>query len=142
MKAITTTKTIEEIKGYEASDGTFFKDKAECEKYEGTCKCVIMKEFKELVIGECTEFSILDAGSDESGYYIVKINDSHDVEVVNKAIHFFYKNAKLLTSDVIGKEVMVYVDYDGELSGCTTTIDELIESIRKSYEKVTRKEQE
>lgn len=42
MKAITNVKTVEEIVGYEACDGTRFTTKEECQKYEDTAKAVNM----------------------------------------------------------------------------------------------------
>lgn len=37
---------------YEAIDGTRFYDRAECETYEGSAKCILESRFKKLIIGE------------------------------------------------------------------------------------------
>lgn len=53
---------------YEACDGSIFKTKEECIKYENTAQCVIRKKFKDLVEHSSDECSLFNCGSDD---YIV-----------------------------------------------------------------------
>ena len=88
MKTITNVKTVEEIVGYEACDGTRFTTEEECKKYENTAKAVIKSRFKKLVIKEIEGCDITDCGSrftgagcDEDWYYaLVEIKDENDLK--------------------------------------------------------------
>lgn len=53
---------------YKAYDGTIFKNKEECEKYEETAKCVIRKKFNDLIEHRSNECALFSCGSEE---YIV-----------------------------------------------------------------------
>ena len=63
MKAITNVKTVEEIVGYEACDGTRFTTKEECQKYENTAEAVIKGRFKKLVVKEMVGSDITHCGN-------------------------------------------------------------------------------
>lgn len=117
MKAITNVKTVEEIVGYEACDGTRFTTKEECQKYENTAKAVIKGRFKKLVVKEMVGIDITSEGSayvgagiEEDWYYaLVAIKDENDL----KAAQMYYalegcKSGKYgFDETMIGKRVIV-----------------------------------
>lgn len=117
MKTLTTTKTIEEIIGYEASDGTQFKTKEECEKYENTAAYVITERFKKLVVKEMEGIDITEEANafclssiDEDWYYVlIEIKNDDDLKVAQmyqKLVGFGSAN-KGFTTEMIGKRIIV-----------------------------------
>ena len=117
MKTITNVKTVEEIVGYEACDGTRFTTMDECEKYENTAKAVIKSRFKKLVIKEIEGINLtkegiayIGAGIDEDWYYaLVEIKDENDL----RAAQMYHeiegcKSGKYgFDETMIGKRVLV-----------------------------------
>ena len=74
------------IESYEfvfvAIDGTEFKDKEECRKYEESARGLLMTKFMPLVVKEKTEFQIFGAGNDDSAITIVKLESQADADIV------------------------------------------------------------
>lgn len=117
MKTITNVKTVEEIVGYEACDGTRFKTKEECQKYENTAEAVIKGRFKKLVVKEMAGIDITNEGSayvgagiEEDWYYaLVEIKDENDLKAA-QMYHTLegYKSGKYgFDETMIGKRVIV-----------------------------------
>lgn len=71
---------------YEAIDGTEFKSKEECIKYEESAKCVLMAKYNKLVIKSDTMWNFFNVGSDEETVDIVKLNGIPDIDVILKLI--------------------------------------------------------
>ena len=117
MKTLTTTKTIEEITGYEAYDGTVFKTKEECEKYENTASFVITERFKKLVIKEMEGIDITECASafclsstDEDWYYVlIEIKNDDDLRVAQMYENLvgFSHADRHFTTEMIGKRIIV-----------------------------------
>lgn len=142
INEIKETKEVVVRTEYIANDGTKFTDKEECVKYENTCKCVIMSAYKELVVSTVCEYGLYDeCGSEEFYYDMVEIKDASDLETVNKALKFNYTNAKLLDSSNIGKIVLVGKDYDMSLTGYSTTIDKIVDAVKKNYQNALDKKE-
>lgn len=127
---------------YIAMDGTVFKDRGECEKYESTCKCVIMSGYKQLVKGSITEYELFEVGCEDFYYDLVEIKNESDREIVNKALKYGWEKAKLITDEEIGKIIMVAREYDNNLTGYHTSIDKLLNRMKEKYEKELNKEVE
>ena len=87
MKEIYKTSTVKEL-FYEAVDGTTFKDKKECEKYENTAKCALLVKYKPLVVKETTEYTLYKTGNDEDAIDIVKLKSKEDIDTLMQL--FFY----------------------------------------------------
>ena len=123
MREIKETRTIEEVVGYEAYDGTRFADKTECEKYEKlTAEEAIINHFKKLIVKIAEEEDITKAehtgcedfvGSGCGGGYgiaLVRIKNEDDVNICNAYKKLVEPNSeKEFTNDMIGKEILVYV---------------------------------
>ena len=145
VNEIKETKTIEEVVRVEyiAEDGQVFRSEEECQKYEKTCKCVIMSAYKPLVKGTISEYGLYEECGCEDFYYdLVEIKNENDREIVNKALKFAYENARLVTEEEIGKTIMVAKEYDDLLTGYHTTIDNIINTIKGNYENELNKEVE
>lgn len=67
---------------YEATDGTEFRTREECEKYEQTAHAVVKTKFLKLVVDEKTEWEFFDVGSDDSTVYAIKMNSQEDADTV------------------------------------------------------------
>lgn len=120
MREIMTIRTIEEVVGYEAFDGTKFESKDECEKYEKlTAEGAIKEKFKKLFVGMIEESEMIWGGKkvfvgggcgDGNGYALVRIKNENDLNICKA----FYKITKdksprEFTEDMIGKEIIVCV---------------------------------
>ena len=117
MKAIKNVKTVEEIVGYEACDGTRFTTKEECQKYENTAVAVIKNRFKKLVIKEMEGSDIthcgdgfVGAGCDEDWYYgLVEIKNEDDLKAAQMyhALEGSKSGEYGFDETMIGKRVIV-----------------------------------
>lgn len=67
---------------YEATDGTRFDSKEECQKYEKSAKGVLKERFKELVVYTDSESNILGSGSEEYTLYGVRLKEERDKDTV------------------------------------------------------------
>lgn len=124
---------------YIANDNTKFTTKESCEEYEKTCKCVIMAQYNAIVKKSTSLYSLTEGtllySSEDEGIDIVEIRDENDLYTVNKAIAC-YCNSNFISSDYIGKTIMLFRNYENEITGYFETIDELIEKIKGNYEKL------
>lgn len=118
MKAIKNVKTVEEIVGYEACDGTRFTTKEECEKYENTARAVIRGRFKKLVVKEMEGIDISHKGGyfpvsgiDEDWFYaLVEINNEDDLKAAQMYNEIEgYKGEHGFNETMIGKRVVVSI---------------------------------
>lgn len=83
MKQIEVEKVIKEI-WYEAIDGTTFKDKAECEKYDNTAGAILNHKYQPLVLKTISEWDLFKCGSEECYYDLVIANNISEVENILK----------------------------------------------------------
>lgn len=136
MKEIKITKTIEEVTGYTAEDGTRFygaNAKLECEKYENTAKAVINTMYKKIPKVESSEYGIFDyCGSEENPVDIIYIRNTNDVDVINKylQINCGYTNCKMLDYDAVGTTQIILFSYDLEWQHFES-VDSFISSFEK-----------
>lgn len=146
MKVVEVEKTIKEITGYRAEDGTFFRTKEECEKYEDTAKAVIRGRFHKLFVGEqfaeCVIYEDFGYGSEEFDMAVIEIKSEEDVKTVEMYAEMVgssftnFDNKPITTKD-IGKRYLVgFNDCCG--SDClyiNGTMEEQIEHFRHEMDK-------
>ena len=72
---------------YEAIDGTIFKSKEECQKYEESAKGVLMSRYMNLVLSECVEYDLFDCGSEENIVEIIKVETEKDVDTIKQLLY-------------------------------------------------------
>jgi hypothetical protein len=116
------TKTVEEVVGYVAFDGTEFKDKDECCKYEGTAEAVIKRGF----IKNCVKFmhEESEAAISGDGYFcagcgedcydaVVFIKNEEDLKYAQmfQEITCDHNAKRKFTVNDIGKKLLVYIGY-------------------------------
>ena len=150
MKAITVTKTIEEVQGYEASDGTFFTSKEECEKYEKTAKAVISARFKKLIVRDRPMFKVTGDGSipftecgEECTVGVVRLNSSEDVMAAQMYMKTTGYGGRDFDESMIGKDILCFLGCCGD-EYCVVygTVDECVERYRKGLESLLKDEEE
>ena len=67
---------------YQATDGTEFRTREECEKYEQTAHAVVRQKFLKLVIANKTEYDFFHVGSDDTTIYAVKMDSQEEADTV------------------------------------------------------------
>jgi len=149
MKEIKQSRIIEEVTGYEAFDGTVFKNADECIKYEGTAEGVIAKRFFSHVIKGNKDRGIVECWSTEilHGY-------EEDIDVLyyvedDEAIKDFEMYAQLRRECIRDKDISKYKGkvvlvktFDGCEERCYIegTEEELIEDFTKFVKKTFNRE--
>lgn len=90
MKETYITREVKELV-YEATDGTQFKDKAECKKYEESAKCVLLTKYKPLVVKESNPDELFHNGSEDDILDVIKITKEEDIDTVMQ-LYFYYNS--------------------------------------------------
>ena len=133
VNEVKVTKEVVVRTEYIAEDGKIFGNREECEKYEKTCQCVVMADYKKTVKGRISEYDLYnECGSEEYYFDIVEVKNEQDREVVNKALILAYKSAKPI--EEYGT-YLIGLDYDENISGYHTTIEEILKRIKEAYDK-------
>lgn len=136
MKKITETKTIEEVKGYEANDGTFFKDADECKKYEESAKGIIMARLKQYKIYEGDHDDLYDDLSCECRLEIYDIRDAEASKTVAQYMNIESgDNSEVLLDKYIGQKLIVFWNYDHDYCWWNT-IDEFVDGMKTAYNRM------
>lgn len=126
MKAITVEKTIHEITGYEADDGTWFRTEEECRKYEMTAHHAAAKAALALLVNKSSaEYAFSGfCGCFEDDICVYDIKDANALQVVNTYLESLSAKNDMLTSDYVGHKVCVQHYYDDTYAHiCGTRID-------------------
>lgn len=91
MKEIKKERTVYDCE-YEACDGSIFKTREECIKYEETAQCVIRKKFNDLVEYSSDECSLFNCGSDNYIIDFVKPNTQDAANVIMQMLELYNAN--------------------------------------------------
>ena len=149
MTELKQKRTIEEVYGYEATDGTRFGSREECEKYEKTAANVINTRFKNLMVGgePFPEYQIWESfggGSDEYEYAVIEMKNADDLKIANMYGELHGKGQ--LSEVYIGKRILVTLGdhYCPDSAWYPRTEEDVIEQFRKDVAKLfhTKKERE
>lgn len=126
MEEIKVTRTVEEVTGYKAFDGTTFKMREECEAYENTAGAVFTKNLMNICVGkkffyECDIYEEYGYGSEEFQYAVVDIKDENDLEIINRFSEFYYKGDcnNYVGKEYIGKRVFINIGPNYDLKRST-----------------------
>ena len=143
MKKLTREIVTEEITGYEAIDGTWFKTEEECRKYEESAKIVAYGKVRQYIVGETNCYNLFDGNGYEDNHIdIINIKDAEVLNMLNQYRVLCEKDVKLIKDDCIGKTLMIGWDYDHCWSWNMGTIDDICDKIRKDYEWSLKKDEE
>lgn len=135
------TRTVEEVNGYYADDGTWFREKDECKKYEESAKMVVFKMIKDKMIAKTNIYNLLGEGSEDDAVEIFKVDSLETVELLNRYTTLStYDKTAPFASDMIGKDIIIQWNYERDWCYCHDTIDDLLLKIKGNYEKAISKE--
>lgn len=148
MTEVKVTRTVEEVTGYKAIDGTYFRDVEECKKYEESAKCVAFAKVKEYRICRISEYDLFDAGCDDREYDIFRVeNEKVFDDIMMYIASKIYSPDSYMPdfikrkNDFIGKEMIVRWSYDEDWC-CIQKLDDILKEITESYTKaITPKEE-
>lgn len=108
MKEVTAPKIV----GYESTDGTFFSNKEECEKYEKSALGVLRGRIEEIAIERTSEYGLFEMGSDDCEVFVVIPKSKEDIDLINQyAVLINGDDQRHVTDEAIGKMVYVYTAY-------------------------------
>ena len=91
MKEINKTikkEIVDDVTLYEAADGTQFRDKAECLKYEQSAAGVLMARVKEFTIAECDDSELFYMSEDSKYRTLVPKTQEH-LDILNQLYFIF-----------------------------------------------------
>ena len=142
MKEIKRTRTIEEVTGYEANDGTIFTTKEECKKYEESAECAVRAMFDSICVknmhhdktfAECELWERYGYGGEDFKYVIADIKTEDELKIANMFCKMWASQyGKPLGIDYIGKRVLIAIgdNYDHSFYPCGTE-HEMVEDFKK-----------
>lgn len=137
----------ETVKAYywEACDGTRFKDKAECEKYDNSAKALLFSQYNKLIVKEASEYDIFQSGSEDNEVELIKISTEHDIDVVMKLLGVIspyytqkeqkdkYNQKKAILEEALNTNdvVFIYRGYEKDCFCIEDTLNNKIHHIRE-----------
>lgn len=137
MKEIITEK-IEKVTMYEAIDGTQFKDKEECKKYESSAFGVINAKYQKLIVKRDYETCILNMGSEDVELEILKVTSIEDADIIYQMLCYnfnacdikWYEKIKSVINQDNNYFIVWYNIYDN-YRGPMCTTQEIINNLIK-----------
>ena len=79
---------------YIAYDGTEFKDKEQCKKYEDSAKCALLSKYKPCVIKTITEYDLFGVDSEEYEYDLFNLQYSWQIDLLIQLDFLNYNRGK------------------------------------------------
>lgn len=135
------TKQVEEINGYYADDGTWFRDKEQCQKYEESAKMVAFKMVQDKLMKKITVYDLLNEGSEEEDVEIYNVDTTETAGMINRYISLAtYDKQVPIKTDMVGKIILVHWSYDKDWCECLGTIDDYLAKIKAGYEEMMAQE--
>lgn len=124
---------------YVAVDGTVFRTKEECEKWEKSYECTLTQSMKAIPHIETNgEDAYLQCGNMDDEVWIVKPRDFEDIKVINAYAETCAWNNASLTQDDIGKTIALNFGCDHDWCG-VYRLERYLEEIRNTYERFENK---
>lgn len=112
MKEKNIDKIIKETV-YVASDGTEFRDKEQCKKYEDSAKCVLMSRYTPNVIKTISEENLFMCGSCEYKYDLFQLKHDWQIDVLIQLDFLNYNRGEEAYSKLT-KTLSDYVEQGGK----------------------------
>lgn len=142
-KEITETKTTI-IEEYIAADGSVFRDKEECKRYEESALFAVKSTLKKLNSRSLDECEIFGAGCGDTHLEIYDIQTTEDLMRLKMY-------CRLLTSEgvgcslekiTLGHEVAIFFSYDYCWTYADGSIEGILNNIRENFKSVLTNKQE
>ena len=132
-------KTIEEVTGYIADDGTFFTTKEECQNYEKSAKVVVYNMVKEKMIAETSEYEIFDIGCEDHIIEVFLVDSVETMELLNRYTYLYSytkPEKNYITEEMIGKEIMMTWGYVRDYVYNIGSIGDFLVDCRRRFENI------
>ena len=128
---------IEKFTVYQAVDGTEFKDKEECRKYEESAKCLLFSKYSKLVVKSEREETLFKVGNYDDTVDIVKIKTQSDADIILQIFYYFNnepsdsyaKRVEESCVSAIGSFLFVSRGYDEDNFYVMTSLPEYIKHL-------------
>lgn len=120
-------RTIEEVTGYEANDGTWFRHKEECERYEQGAFMAAKIAAKALAVNEKGVDDVAPfTGCCEERIVTYDIKTAADLQVLNTWLELEYRRGDKVDPKYIGKRVAIqyWIDNGHFVLGTREDIEE------------------
>lgn len=79
---------------YEAPDGTQFKDKEECKKYEDSLLGILKAKYSKIKLKTYSEYDLFGVGCEDSYIDIIKLNSKEDIDTVLHLCQYYGYNSE------------------------------------------------
>jgi hypothetical protein len=140
MKEKSIDKIIKETV-YVASDGTEFRDKEQCRKYEDSAKCVLMSRYTPNVIKTISEDDLFMCGSCEYKYDLFHLKHNWQIDVLiqldflnyNRGEEFYSKLTQTLSDYVNQGGKIILIGRGDDYSKSFYIYESLEDRIGKIY---------
>lgn len=151
MKINEIKRTVEEVVcvEYVAEDGTVFRDKEECEKYEKSALAVVSSKLKKLNKKDTSWQDLIYLSYDDSSLEIFDIQDQEDLDnlcqyvVLTLSENHAYKDEierapQKINACRVGHEVMVFWCFEKDCMHVfgDGSLNAYIEYLKRNYEKI------
>ena len=95
---------------YQASDGTEFENRTECEKYERSAKGVLMDQYHKMVlVSEISEDKLFCNNNEDNYVDVIKISNPHEADVVKQLV-LLYNEYIVNNKEDIKRECFEMID--------------------------------
>ena len=147
MKEITTTKTITEVTGYEAFDGTRFSSRENCVKYEQSAEAAAKQIAEQYKVSSGYADAVLPGIGNwcEEKVWVFRIKDANARQAVAtylRLVDCYAARNNPVTEADIGKDVAYIIGCDEDWFYRLGTEEDIVEMIRRSMTKTFHPETE
>lgn len=105
IKKVVTREVKETFTGWEAIDGTFFDDKAECKKYEESAKGVLRGKLAKLIVNKKYNGWELLGGYEDNQILAIKPTSKEDIDVIIQ--NYYLDQPYFLRDDMTTKRLEI-----------------------------------
>jgi hypothetical protein len=126
---------------WEASDGTQFTSKEECQKYENTAKCVIRTRYSSLIVKSLREEDLLINGCYDNIIEVIKLDDSSDINTVLAMCKLYgYDEEETVCKRALKSDSYILINrgYDNDSFWIMGTIDDILQKISDKLSSVVK----
>jgi hypothetical protein len=126
---------------WEASDGTQFTSKEECQKYENTAKCVIRTRYSSLIVKSLREEDLLINGCYDNIIDVIKLDDSSDINTVLAMCKLYgYDEEETVCKRALKSDSYILINrgYDNDSFWIMGTIDDILQKISDKLSSVVK----
>lgn len=126
---------------WEASDGTQFNSKEECQKYENTANCVIRTRYSPLVVKSLREEELLINGCYDTIIEVIKLDDSSDINTVLAMCRLYgYDEDEAVCKKALKNDSYILINrgYDNDSFWIMGTIDDVLQKISNKLSSIVK----